>query len=124
MPADSGIPLVLPVLLVALLIAAGAFPPTAFAADDARGAAPRAVRVVVWDEQQPEQKTAYDNFLGNAIADHLKSRPNFSVRSVKLGDAGQGVSDEVLDSCDVLVWWGHRRHNEISPQTGRRIVGR
>jgi trehalose utilization protein len=82
------------------------------------------VRVVVWDEQQPEQKTAYPNFLGNAIADYLKTKPGFSVRSVKLDDPGQGVTDEVLDSCDVLVWWGHRRHDEVSKETGRRIVER
>ena len=35
------------------------------------------VRVVVWDEQQLEQKPAYENFLGNAIADHLKMRRAF-----------------------------------------------
>ena len=29
------------------------------------------VKVVVWDEQQPAQKQAYANFLGNQIADHL-----------------------------------------------------
>ena len=64
----------------------------------------RPVRVVVWDEQQPQQKPAYDNFLGNAIADYLKSKPGFTVRSVNLSDPEQGVSDEVLDECDVLVW--------------------
>ena len=30
------------------------------------------VNVLVWDEQQPKQKEAYDNFLGNAIAEYLK----------------------------------------------------
>jgi len=33
------------------------------------------IRVVVWDEQQPAQKQAYENFLGNAIADHLGKQP-------------------------------------------------
>jgi len=33
------------------------------------------VRVVVWDEQQPRQKLALENFLGNAFAGHLKMRP-------------------------------------------------
>jgi len=96
----------------------------------ARGAAAaeqgeaRPVRVVVWDEQQPQQKPAYDHFLGNAIADHLTARPGFVVRSVKLDDPDQGLSDEVLDGCDVLVWWGHLRNREVSPDTGKRIVGR
>ena len=117
MTATCAIPLVFPFLLLVLIA-------PALGADEAGRAGSRSVRVVVWDEQQPEQKAAYDNFLGNAIADHLKSRPNFSVRSVKLDDPGQGVSDEVLDGCDVLVWWGHRRHNEITPQTGRKIAER
>ena len=38
----------------------------------ARGRA-RPIKVVVWDERQPAQKTAYGNFLGNAIADHLRT---------------------------------------------------
>ena len=38
------------------------------------------IRVVVWDERQPEQKQAYDNFLGNAIADALGGRPGIEVR--------------------------------------------
>ena len=37
------------------------------------------IRVVVWDEQQPEQKKGYTNFLGNQIVEHLKTFPDFSV---------------------------------------------
>ena len=96
----------------------------ASAASRVDGGTAARVRVIVWDEQQAEQKTAYDNFLGNAIADHLKSKDGFSVRSVRQDDPEQGLSDASLDECDVLVWWGHRRHHEVSPQTGRRIVKR
>ncbi len=85
----------------------------------------RTVRVTVWDEQQPEQKKAYDNFLGNAIADHLRSRPGFSVRSVKFADPEQGLSEEVLDSCDVLVYWSHYRTNPaVKLVAARRVVDR
>ena len=112
----------LSVVLCALLLASSTF--AAPVAGEETKAGERPVRVVVWDEQQPEQKTAYANFLGGAIAGHLKTKPEFSVRSVKLDDPGQGVSDEILDDCDVLVWWGHRRHREVSPETGRRIAGR
>src|SRR3954469_22515251 len=87
-----------------------------------RGARP--ARVVVWGAAQPQQKPAYDNFLGNAIADHLKARPGFSVRSVKLDDPEQGLSDSTLEQCDVLVWWGHVRHKEVTPETAKRIVAR
>ena len=82
------------------------------------------VQVVVWDEQQPRQQEAYDNFLGNEIAAYLQARGGLAVRSVRLDDPDQGLSDATLDSCEVLVWWGHARQDEITPETGRGIVAR
>ena len=46
----------------------------------------KALNVVVWDERQPEQKKAYDNFLGNQIADHLKGKEGLAVKSVSIED--------------------------------------
>ena len=83
---------------------------------------PRRCRVLVWDEQQPSQKEAYDNFLGNAIAAHLEKQPGLAVRSVKLDDAEQGIGGPLLDSADVLVWWGHVRQAEVKPEAGLRIM--
>ncbi len=85
---------------------------------------PKTVRVVVWDERQEKQKQAYENYLGNRLAKDLGSRPGISVRSVALDDPGQGLTDEILDNCDVLVWWGHVRQPEIKPELGRAIVRR
>ncbi|MHC4623854.1 MAG: ThuA domain-containing protein [Planctomycetota bacterium] len=85
---------------------------------------PKAVQVVVWDERQPKQQQMYENFLGNHIADYLRKQEGFSVRSVGMGDPQQGLADELLDNCDVLIWWGHQRQGEISEETARRIVDR
>ena len=82
------------------------------------------IRVVVWDERQPRQQEAYANFLGNEIAANLESRGGLEVRSVGLDDPEQGLSGAILDGCEVLIWWGHARHGEISPQTGKEIVAR
>jgi trehalose utilization protein len=82
------------------------------------------VKVVIWDEQQPAQKQAYANFLGNQIAGHLRSQSGISVRSVNINDPGQGLADRMLDDCHVLIWWGHVRHAEITPKTGQSIVKR
>ena len=86
--------------------------------------ADEAIHVVVWDEQQPKQKQAYSNFLGNQIAAYLKTRPGLSVSSVRLDDADQGLPDTLLDQCDVLLWWGHVRHDEISETKARQLVER
>jgi trehalose utilization protein len=80
------------------------------------------VQVVVWDEQQPAQKQAYPNFLSERIAGHLRSQSGIKVRSVSINDPGQGLADGVLDDCRVLIWWGHVRHAEITPETGQTIV--
>ena len=84
--------------------------------------APKKVRVLVWDERQPRQKQAYENFLGNQIADHLKQQAGLSVISAALDDADQGLSDSQLNQTDVLIWWGHQRQAEILPEKGKQIV--
>ena len=91
------------------------------------GAAPAAdalIRVVVWDEQQPAQKQAYENFLGNAIADHLAKQPGLRVIAANIDQPEKGLPASLLDSTDVLVWWGHVRQGEISAEQARDIVAR
>ncbi len=102
-------------------LATGALGLTAVAAG-CQSAKPSAIRVRVWDERQPAQKKAYPNWLGNQIADHLRTRPGLRVESVALDDPGQGL--ERLEEVDVLVWWGHVRQMEIEPPTAQRIVER
>ncbi|MDG1893016.1 MAG: ThuA domain-containing protein [Verrucomicrobiota bacterium] len=82
------------------------------------------INVVVWDEQQPRQKQAYSHFLGNAIARHLQDLPGIRAKSVKLDDADKGISTGVLDACDVLIWWGHVRQAEITPEDCLPIIQR
>lgn len=80
------------------------------------------IRVLVWDERQPQQKQAYPNWLGNQIADHLRTVPGLEVKSAALADPQQGLGD--LDQTDVLVWWGHVRQMEIEPPVAQAIVRR
>ncbi len=80
------------------------------------------IRVLVWDEQQPAQKQAYTNFLGNEIAGHLRRSADFEVKSTALDDPQQGLSG--LDNFDIVIWWGHQRQDEITPKTAREIVQR
>ena len=92
------------------------------AAEDSGEADP--VRVLVWDERQPEQKQAYgDKFLGQAIAEALE-KEGFAVRSTGLDEAAQGLDAALLDWAEVLIWWGHVRHSKITPETGKKIVER
>ncbi|WP_435009470.1 ThuA domain-containing protein [Tundrisphaera lichenicola] len=108
-------------LSAALTAGVGAIPSEARAAPESPN---DSIRVVVWDERQPTQKEAYDNFLGNRIADHLSSEPGLSVESVALDDPDHGLDPSRLDNARVLIWWGHVRQKEITPEVGKAIVER
>src|SRR5262245_10900019 len=88
------------------------------------GTQARYVHVLVWDEQQPAQKQAYDNFIGNEIANYLKTCRELTVASARLDDPQQGLSKQALDNTDVLIWWGHVRHGDVKTETAQDIVRR
>jgi trehalose utilization protein len=100
-------------------VTAAASPLAAFAKTD-----DKPIRVVCWDEQQPAQKEAYPSFIGEWLAKYLSSRPGLTTKAVALSDPEQGLSADVLDHCDVLFWWGHQRHGDIKPATGKKLVER
>jgi trehalose utilization protein len=102
-----------PTLLVSLFIAFG----PCFAAQP--------IRVLVWDEQQPEQKQGYgESFLGEALAAHLAKLPELSVKTAKLDEADQGLGDAALDATDVLIFWSHRRVKEQNDARAEAVVKR
>ncbi|HEY3864004.1 MAG TPA: ThuA domain-containing protein [Verrucomicrobiae bacterium] len=82
------------------------------------------IRVVVWDERQDAQKSAYGGFLGDSLAATLAKEPDFSVKSVGLNEPDQGLTDETLDNCDVLIWWGHQKHDQVTDEHVQAILRR
>ena len=82
------------------------------------------VRVVIWDEQQPSQKQAYPEFLGDYIAAYLRKQPGLEVTSVSLSSRNKGLDTQRLDNSDVLIWWGHVRNRDVTVQEARPIVER
>jgi trehalose utilization protein len=91
----------------------------------AAAADPAPVRVLVWDERQPQQKQAYDGgFLGEAIAAHLTKQPGLTVKSVSIDAPEQGLDAATLEATDVIVWWGHVRHQEVTEARTEEVVSR
>lgn len=88
-----------------------------------RAAAP--IRVLVWDEQQPEQKRAYgEQFLGETIAAHLAKQPGLIVRSVSLASPAQGLDAATLADTDVVIWWSHKQNPVVTEENVERLVSR
>lgn len=90
-----------------------------------QAADPKPIRVLVWDEQQPQQKQAYgDKFLGETIAAHLGAQPGLAIKTANLESPEQGLDAATLDSTDVVVWWGHIKHPAVTDDHAERIVSR
>jgi trehalose utilization protein len=106
-------------LLVRIVLSLSLLCRAAMAAD------PAPLRVLVWDERQPKQKEAYgDGFLGEAIAAYLARQPGITVKSVALDSPEQGLDAATLDATDVIVWWGHVRHHEVTVAHTEDVVQR
>jgi trehalose utilization protein len=86
-----------------------------------------AVRVLVWDENPPHApKEIYPNSINGAVGEGLErfGGDRVRVRTADLDDPEQGVTEQALSETDVLVWWGHARHKEVSDETVARVVRR
>lgn len=84
------------------------------------------VRVLVWDEAPAHApKEVYPKSLNGAIADGLNDMGGGGIvaSTANLDDPDQGITDAVLAEHDVLLWWGHARHDEVSDDTATKVVG-
>lgn len=93
-------------------------------------AAPTKRKVVVWSEgtanQDPGSKEVYPHDINSAIAEGLKplEAKGWEIVKASLNDPDQGISDELLNSTDVLIWWGHKRHRDVKDDLVDRIEKR
>jgi trehalose utilization protein len=79
--------------------------------------------VVVWSEGTAP-KNVYPNDINGAIADGLKSLKNWEIVKANLSDPDQGISDALLKRADVLIWWGHQKHDQVKDELVDKIVKR
>ena len=75
------------------------------------------IRVLVWNEFYHEKtkehvKAIYPEGLHKTIADFLKC-DDITVRTATLDDENCGITKEILDETDVLIWWGHAKHDMV-----------
>jgi len=87
------------------------------------------IRVTVWNEfrhekTDPKVKALYPNGIHRAIADHLNSQDGIVARTATLDEPEHGLTDEVLGETDVLIWWGHMAHDEVSDEVVRKVQAR
>ena len=79
------------------------------------------VKALVWSEFT-EPKDVYPEGIHGAIAKHLNSCGDVEAKTAQLSDPDQGVSEAALEWADVLLWWGHQKHRDVTDETVARIV--
>lgn len=76
-----------------------------------------AIRVTVWNEfvhEKTEERVqkVYPEGIHMALKQMLEC-DDVIVRTATLDDPDCGITEEVLQNTDVLIWWGHMRHHLV-----------
>lgn len=84
--------------------------------------------VTVWNEYRHEREggaaeEVYPDGIHVAIADALDER-GFDTRTATLDEPEHGLSEDVLRATDVLIWWGHDAHDEVTDEVVDRVQRR
>jgi trehalose utilization protein len=87
------------------------------------------VQITIWNEfrhekQSEEIAAIYPDGIHGALASHLgrvDRAPELNVRTATLDEPEHGLTQGVIDDTDVLIWWGHQAHAEVSDKIVDRV---
>jgi len=87
------------------------------------------IRVTVWNENVHERwskqvKAVYPEGIHGAIAAALSTQEDFQLRTSTLMQHSCGLTDEILEQTDVLLWWGHMAHNRVPDKIAKKVQER
>jgi trehalose utilization protein len=87
------------------------------------------IRTTVWGENVHERENAvvagiYPQGMHGCIADALNADPEITATTATLDQPEHGLTVERLAATDVLTWWGHRAHGQVSDAIVERVAER
>lgn len=82
-------------------------------------------KVTVWNEfiHEKEDKVVeslYPRGIHHAIADGIREE-GVEVGTATLEEHEHGLTEEVLNNTDVLIWWGHQGHDRVEDYIVQRV---
>jgi len=85
------------------------------------------IKVIVWGENVHDQENQvvadlYPKGMHTCIANNLNSFANIKASTAVLQDPEHGLSQERLVNTDVLLWWGHAAHGDVSDEVVERVA--
>ena len=86
------------------------------------------MKVTVWNEfiqEKTDEPVAavYPDGIHTVISEFLKS-DGFDVKTATLEEKDHGLTEEILEQTDVLIWWGHKAHGDVEEKIIDRIQSR
>jgi len=87
------------------------------------------IRLTVWNEFRHEKtddrvKEIYPKGMHMALADQLGKLPGITARTATLDEPEHGLTKDLLDKTDVLIWWAHMAHGEVKDEIVDRVQER
>ena len=87
------------------------------------------INVTIWNEFHHEKvndvvKAIYPDGLHAYIKSFLDEEQDMNVTICSLDQPEQGLNDEFLNNTDVLLWWGHMKHADVSDELVAKIRAR
>ncbi len=87
------------------------------------------IRILIWNEFVHERthekvREVYPKGIHNCIKEFLSTHEDLEVKTATLDQENIGLSDELLDNTDVLIWWGHMKHNKVPDEWVEKIKAR
>lgn len=84
------------------------------------------IRVTVWNEYRHEKESeqiaaVYPEGIHSVIGKFLDEDQQLEVRTATLDEPEHGLTVDVLENTDVLIWWGHKVHDEVSDEIVDRV---
>ncbi|WP_121742743.1 ThuA domain-containing protein [Natronorubrum halophilum] len=89
--------------------------------------------VTIWNEFRHEREdedvaAVYPDGIHATIADGLAAHGDgetaHEIRTATLEEPEHGLTEDVLEETDVLLWWGHEAHDEVSHAVAERVQER
>ncbi|MDQ8197133.1 ThuA domain-containing protein [Pelagicoccus enzymogenes] len=84
------------------------------------------IKLTIWNEFRHEKTNAavqkiYPEGIHVTLANAFANDSQVATRTATLDQPEHGLTDSVLKDTDVLIWWGHCAHSEVSDEIVEKI---
>ncbi len=85
------------------------------------------INILIWNEYYHEThndyvRKIYPEGIHGQLKKKLEGEKDFNISTATLDEEpDHGLTQEVLDGTDVLIWWGHVKHEDVKDEVVERV---